>query len=176
MNPGQPQTDEYAAYFHTYIESALSEPDIMEALENQIAEMRQLVQQTPAEELTKPHPPYTWTITQALGHLVDQERIFGYRAARFASNDPVELPGYDQEIITNNAGYERCDANVVVDEFEHLRRGNLLLFARLSEQQWSLRGVCEGKSISVRAIAYLLVGHLRYHADIFERRLAAPGT
>ncbi len=171
MNPGQPHNDEYADYFHQYIQSALDEPDILMCLESQIGELRQLVQQTPADELTKPHPPYTWTITQAIGHLVDQERIFGYRAARFASSDPVELPGYDQEVITNNAGYERCNATSVLDEFEHLRRGNLLLFKRLNEQQWNLQGVAESKLISVRAIAYLLVGHVRYHARIFAKRL-----
>lgn len=175
VNPGPPRPDEYAEYYHQYLQTALDVSDIAEALRGQIAELKQLVDSTPADELTKVHPPYTWTVTQAIGHLVDQERIFGNRAARFASGDQTPLPGYDQALIANNAGYHRCSAEQLLTELEHLRCSNLLLFSRLDEQQWSFAGIADDRRLSVRSIAYLLVGHMDYHVRIFRQRLSGRG-
>ncbi len=170
-DPGRPSSDEYDAYYGQFLKFAADEPVIESVLTDQIVSVTSLVESTANEELRKVHPPYTWTLTQAIGHLCDQERVFGNRAARFASGDPSPLPGYDQEIMGNGGGYERCSPRIVVAEFEHLRRANLLMFARLDGEQWSRRGDCDGRSLSVRAIAYLLAGHFRYHFEIFEKRL-----
>ncbi len=170
--PGPPADDEFDPYFSTYLSRAAEYDDLHAVLLKQIDQLRSLADRVPPQELTRAHPPFTWTITQACGHLVDQERIFGCRAARFASGDPTPLPGYDQDLIANNAGYERCTLDAVLDEFEHLRRANVLMFARLNPQQWTRSGLADGKSISVRAIAYLLASHLDYHYEIFTRRLS----
>jgi hypothetical protein len=170
-NPGIPQPDEYAEYYGQYLKFAGDEPDIASVLQQQVADLHALVESN-SGKLKQPHPPYTWSITQAIGHLCDQERVFGNRAGRFASGDLVPLPGYDQEVMANGGGYERCATESVVAEFECLRRSNQLLFTRLNEEQWGRRSECDGRLLSVRAIAYLLAGHFRYHFQIFENRLA----
>lgn len=169
--PGTPDASEYAPYFHQYLRFASDEQDIAAALTGQVDLLRQLLQRAEPGELTRLHEPYTWTITQVIGHLVDQERIFGNRIARFASGDPTELPGYDQNLIADNAGYECCAATDLLEELDCLRRGNLWMFSRLTPEQWDRRGTAEGKVLSVRAGAYLLAGHLIYHLNILKNRL-----
>lgn len=170
-SPGRPLNGEFAEYFGQYIKFAAEEDDIADSLERQIADVRTMIASAEPESLRTPHDPYTWTITQAIGHLADQERVFGNRAGRFAAGDETELPGYDQDLMGNNGGYERCETADVLAEFEHLRCANILMFARLNEEQWQRQGTADGRQISVRAIAYLLAGHLRYHFEIFTKRL-----
>lgn len=176
FEPGPPQPGEYIEYFGTYIQLAHEEQNLAGVLQQQIEDLRGLIGSADPNQLTTLHDPYTWTITQAVGHLVDSERIFGNRAGRFASGDETPLPGFDQNVACEDGGYDRCNMSDVFTEFEHLRQANTLMFGRLNEQQWLRQGTADGKPISVRAIAYLLVGHLRYHLEIFEKRLAKNGS
>ncbi|MFK7821874.1 MAG: DinB family protein [Planctomycetaceae bacterium] len=169
-NPGIPSADEYAEYYGQYLKFAGDETDIADVLAEQVKALKELVANHPTQ-LQQVHSPYTWSVTQAVGHLCDQERVFGNRAARFAAGDLTSLPGYDQAVMGNGGGYERCEPGCVVEEFENLRRANQLLFARLDEEQWGRRGLCDERLLSVRAIAYLLAGHFRYHFAIFQQRL-----
>ncbi len=170
--PGRPEKGEYIDYFGKYIKLAAEEDDIAEAMERQIADLRTMIASAEPENLKVLHDPYTWTITQALGHIVDSERIFGTRVGRFASGDDTTLPGFDQNVLADNGGWEHCDASDVFAEFEHLRRANMLMFARLNETQWKRQGSIDGQQISVRALAYLMLGHVRVHFEIFTKRLA----
>lgn len=167
----RPIAGEYADYYDQYLNLA-TESDIVAALENQIQEFRSVFQSKPEELMGELHEPYTWTIKQALGHVIDNERIFGYRAARFAAGDQTGLVGYEQDEYVANVDYSKVTCAALMDELEYVRRGNLAMYRRMLPDYWDRAGEADGKLISVRAIAYLLVGHLRHHFNIFEKRLA----
>ena len=168
----RPASGEYADYYDQYLNLA-TESDIVAAIENQIQEFRAVLDDQPEENVGVLHEPYTWTIKQALGHVIDNERIFGYRAARFACGDPTDLIGYDQDAFVANVDYSSVKISELLDELEHIRRGNLSMYRRMLPEYWDRSGKADGKLISVRAIAYLLVGHLRHHLTVFEKRLAS---
>ncbi len=170
-SPNQLDVSEYQPYYEPYI-GLVTETDILEALKTQLDELTGVLSTLSADLANQIHPPYTWSIKQVIGHCIDNERVFGYRASRFASGDQTELPGYEQDEYVANMDYESCNLEQLLDEFVSLRHSNRLFLERMSNSCWDKTGTCDGKKISVRAIAFLLVGHLRHHLNIIRKRLS----
>ena len=118
------------------------------------------------------HSPYTWTIKQVVGHLTDAERVFGYRALRFARGDSTPLPGFDENAYAKAICLDGIPLTDLVAEFANLRRSHVAFFEHLSEDAWQRRGTANNVAVSVRALAYILVGHERHHAAILRKRLS----
>lgn len=167
----RPIEGEYSPYFDTYL-SLVHETDIFQILESQVAGFRDLLDGKPESMMNELHDPYTWTIKQAVGHVIDVERIFGYRACRIAANDMTDLPGFDENAFVANVSFESVTIGQLVEELDLLRRGNVAMLRRIQPECWDRAGRADGKPISVRALAYMLVGHVRHHQRIFEQRLA----
>ena len=137
-----------------------------------MGQLRTLLSAADPAELDKLHAPYTWTIKQVLGHLIDTERVFGYRAARFATGDDTPLPGFDQDQFVANMDYSAVPFSRLLDELDYLRKGHLLMFSRFDGACWTQMGQADGKQMSTRAAAYIMAGHIRHHQRIVEKRLA----
>jgi hypothetical protein len=166
----RPLATEYAPYFEKYI-ALVPEDDILAVLEGQLAETLALLRPVPEEEGSHRHPPFTWSIKEVVGHLTDTERIFGYRALRFARGDATPLPGFDENAYVRAAEFDRVPLRQLVGEFEALRRSHLGLFRSLPEAAWARAGRANDNEVSVRAVAYIIAGHTRHHAAILRRRL-----
>jgi hypothetical protein len=162
---------EYAPDYEKYI-ALVPEEDIQTVMEAQLGEMLALLRPVPEAQGCQRHPPYTWSIKEVVGHLTDTERIFGYRALRFARGDTTALPGFDENVYVRGADFDRCSLGSLVSEFEAIRRSHLGLFHNLSTAAWSRSGEANGSPVSVRALAYILVGHARHHTAILRKRLS----
>lgn len=171
MNPGKPLPGEYLEYFDTYI-SLVTESNVMDALEGQVSVVRAAINGMPADQFEVLHAPYTWTLKQVIGHCIDTERVFAYRAARFAAGDEVSLPGFDQDSWVANTDYNACEMGDLVDELDAARNSSLYLLRRQSEESWLRGGLADGKRMTVRAAAYAMAGHIRYHLSIIKKRVA----
>ena len=165
----KPAVDEYEAYYQPYMD-LVTESDLLIALESQIAEVTETLNLDESAASTI-HDPYSWTIKQVVGHMIDNERVFAYRAMRFAVADSTDLPGYDQDDYVAESDYESVSLEALTQELVRLRKSNLMMLRRIQPESWSFRGRCDGREITVRAIACLLVGHVRHHLQIIERRL-----
>ena len=172
QEPSVLSKSEYDPFYGQYL-SLVHESEILSALEGQIDELNSAVADCDAEAANTVHPPYRWTIKQVIGHCIDNERVFGYRVSRIAAGDKTPLSGYDQELLVRNQAYADVTLRDLVEELMHLRRCHHAFFKRLTPEAWDRSGTCDGKQISVRAIAFLLVGHLRHHLAIITRRLAS---
>jgi hypothetical protein len=168
--PARPEATEFAPYFQTYI-SLVTEPDIMAALHSQLGSFQMLAQYVTGDMETQVHPPYSWTIRQVVGHLIDTERVFAYRALRFAAGDTTPLPGFDQDAYVAATDYSQVSLRHLAEEMYTLRQTSLALFARFSDAAWEHIGQADDKPISVRAIAYVMAGHVRHHLRIIEQRV-----
>lgn len=107
-----------------------------------------------------------WTLKELLQHLIDAERIFAYRALRFARNDQTELAGWDEEAYAKHYFSSERSLQSLIDEFETVRKSSFLLFENLNEIQLSKTGVANGNEISVETIGKLIVGHNIHHLNI----------
>lgn len=111
-----------------------------------------------------------WTLKELLQHLIDAERIFAYRALRFARKDRTELPGWDEETYAKHYFSTERSLQSLIDEFETVRKSSSLFFENLNEIQLSETGVANGNEISVETIGKLIVGHTIHHLNIIEER------
>ena len=169
--PGRPDASEFAEFYARYIDS-VSETDIVTAMQTQRLELVARWRTIEPAATTIIHPPYQWTLRQVVGHLSDGERVFGYRALRFSRGDESELPGFDENLYVRNADFDHCPWADLVAEFDALRHANCLLFRHLDAEAWHRSGIASGQRVSVRALAYIIVGHVRHHGRIIESRLA----
>ena len=164
-----PLPTEYAPFYAGYV-ALVPEADVLPVLRSEGAATAAFLAGIPSAEEQTTHAPYTWTIRQVVGHLIDGERVFAYRALWFARGEVGPLPGFDQGPFDAYSPHARIPLAELAAEYRDLRAANLRLFAHLDEAAWDRRGVASGAEVTVRALAYILVGHERHHMGILRRR------
>lgn len=165
----RPEPTEYDRYYEGYV-SLVEETDVLAALENQIAEIENLFSEITEEKSLYAYAEGKWTIRELLGHLTDGERIFAYRALRISRSDKTPIEGFEQDGYIENSNFNRMKFKDLVEELLLSRKANLLLFKNLSDEAWSRMGTASGVPVSVRALAFIMVGHVRHHLHILRER------
>ena len=165
----RPETTEYAEYYQGYV-SAVPETDVISVLGSQTDELRNELQGLPEERGTFAYADGKWTIKELLGHLIDAERVFAYRLHRFSHGDTTPLSNFDQDIyVTNGRAHTRTFADLL-EELEMQRRSNISLVTSLRDEDWDRVGIASDNPVSVRALAFIMAGHVRHHLDILKER------
>jgi len=165
----KPESTEYASYYNGYV-SLVPAGDIVETLATQLDETLALVRGISDEKALHRYAPDKWSIKELVGHVLDGERVFAYRALRFSRNDPTALPGFEQDIFIDGASFDACALADLADEFEHVRRANILMFRNLTPEAWMRQGVASENPVTVRALAFIMAGHERHHVNILRER------
>jgi hypothetical protein len=169
-----PTSDEYATFYVDYIERASQKGDVLASLPQQIDVICATLGHLTDEQALFRNAPGEWSIKEVMGHLNDVERVFSYRLLRVSRNDPTVLPGFEQNDYVREAGYDSRSLNDLIQEFEYLRRANVLAISNMSEEATLRLGTASGATISGRALIYMLVGHVEHHlASLREKYLPA---
>jgi hypothetical protein len=163
-----PDRTEAAAYYFTYID--LVRGDVLEAMQAQAAAGLAELKGISEEQSLGRYAPDKWSIREVVGHLNDTERLFVSRAFWFARGFDSPLPSFDQNVAIATAGAHERTWESLVEEFRAIRLGTLAFFANLPEDAWPRRGVASDNPFSVRALAYLTVGHVEHHMKIVRER------
>jgi hypothetical protein len=116
------------------------------------------------------YDPGKWSIKEVLGHVIDAERIFAYRALRISRNDRTPLPGFEQDDYIRFGPWNRTPLHDVLREFNCVREASVLLFQGLDETAWNRRGTASGYEVTVRALAYITAGHAAHHVRVLEQK------
>ena len=169
LNTRRPEPTEYAEYYGKYI-SLVAEGDILATLRTQLEETLRLLEGISETQANFRYAPDKWSIKQLLGHLIDGERIFAYRALRFARNDSTPLQGFDQDQYVTNATFDDCRLSGLASEFAHVRRATISLLEHLDDAAWKRVGSANDSEVSVRAIAHIIAGHELHHMGIVRSR------
>lgn len=165
----RPADDEYASYYNTYI-SLVPEGDIVATLINQKADTLLLLGQLSDEQAMFSYAPGKWNIKEVLGHVIDTERVFGFRALWFAHASKEALPSMDQDEFLRHGTHGSRPWRDLVAEYDHLRVSTLDLLGRFDEAAWQRRGVASSNEVSVRALAWMIAGHELHHRRILRER------
>ena len=165
----RPDATEYAPFFHGYI-SGVPEGDVLTLLRDSRREIVDTLAAVPESRGGFRYAEGKWSIREVIGHLSDAERIFSYRALRIARGDATPLPPFDENTYVPTANSEARTMASLLTEFSIARESSALLFESLAEDAWVRRGTVSGKEISVRAIAYIMVGHPLHHLRILRER------
>ncbi len=165
----RPEQTEYAAFYETYV-SLVNETDIVSALQNQPDELQNLLADVSAEKENFRYAEGKWSVKELLGHIVDGERVFSYRALRISRGDQTPLAAFEENSYVANSNFGNYNLADLIKEFSLLRRSNVLLFKNLTDEAWLRRGTASDATISVRALAFIMVGHVRHHTNILRER------
>jgi uncharacterized damage-inducible protein DinB len=170
MTPGRPESSEYPPYAAVYVNLVAGEQilSILAAQLEQSTALLKSVDDRRASEFS--YAPGKWTIKQILGHLIDTERIFGYRAHHVARNDAAVLPGFEQDDYVAAGSFNERTLKSLIDEFRVVRQSTIALFENLPQPAWMRQGNANKYSVTVRGIAFLAAGHEAHHMKILREK------
>ncbi len=165
----RPAPDESAEFYHGYI-SEVPGDRIGTYLRDQLAELDRLVSPLDDERAKARYAPDKWSVKEVLGHLADSERIFSYRLLRIARNDATPLPGFDENAYVPAGEFDTRPLASIIAELRALRASTIALMEGVGADAWARRGQASGKSISARALAYIIAGHMTHHTRVLRER------
>jgi len=169
MNSNQLPENEYSTFNATYI-NAIENVDLLEELEISLHDFIKFVQNIPLDKFDYRYAEGKWTIKDIIQHIIDAERIFGYRALRISRNDQTLLPGFEENDYVENTDANGRSIQELLTEFSAVRHSNLFLFKSFSEEQLTRMGIASSHPISVRALGFLMIGHSKHHQRVFQER------
>jgi hypothetical protein len=173
---GKPPSSEHAPYVLRYIRLLPDDGLVLEHLESNLDATSAFLRSLPDDLLLYRYAANKWTIKEIVQHLSDDERIYAYRALRFARGDATDLPGFDQDAYTQQAAANRRTLDELLYEFATVRAATLSLYAGFGEDVLTRAGIASGNVMSVRAIAYHIAGHELRHMHIIRDRYLPVGT
>ena len=165
----RPNENEYAPAYQSYV-SHVTEDEILPAMRSQIDALDVLLDRVTPERETFAYAEGKWTIRQIIGHLIDGERVFGYRVLCIARGETQNLPSFDENEYMVNAPYENVELEDLLSEFRLVRLSTIAMLRTLDETAWTRMGMANGAPVSVRALAYIMVGHTRHHMGVLRER------
>src|SRR5512133_434383 len=161
----RPAQSEHNPYYSKYIDLVEGE-DVLSALKSQLRETIAFLNCVSNEESVSRYAPGKWSVREVVGHVIDTERIFAYRALRIARGDTTPLPGFEQDDYIAAAQFDGRPWDLLLEEFAAVRRANLLMFPGLTRQAGHHRGVVNNNPIPARALAYIIAGHELHHVAV----------
>ena len=164
----RPDPSEYGAYYRKYVDM-VPDGNILEILLDQTAPSRALAGLREEETLAR-YAPGKWNLREILGHLIDTERIFAYRALRIGRGDNTPLAGFEQDDYVKAAGFGNRTLASLLAEFHAVRQSTVDLFKGFPDEAVLRTGTANDNPISVRAIAWIIAGHERHHMTIVGER------
>ncbi len=165
----RPDKSEYPTYAESYV-ARVPDGDIVAILGRQLADTLALIRGIPEARGDFRYAEGKWSVKEVFGHVIDTERVFAYRALRFARGDATPLAGFEQDDYVRNAGFAARRLADLAEEFSHVRRASVALFRGLDEPAWLRRGIANEKEVSVRALAYIIAGHERHHLNVLQSK------
>lgn len=165
----RPLATEYGEYYHGYV-MKVKEDDLLSAFRNQTAVSLQFWQEIPETKQNYAYATGKWTLKQVLQHIIDAERIFAYRALRFARKDMTPLASFDENNYAEEARVDHRSWSDMVEEFQMVRTASEHLFRSFDGEELERSGVASNRPMSVRSLGYVIVGHAIHHQDVVKER------
>ena len=170
----RPAPTEYADFYAGYV-GGVPDGEILTLMQSELDRTSSLLRALTPGQASHRYGEGKWSVKEVVGHIIDAERMFGYRAHCFARQDPAPLPGFDQEDYAKSSNAADRPLAELVDELNAVRQSNIALFRSLHDAMWSHRGIGSDCEFTVRALAYIIVGHEIHHRSVIEERyLNAP--
>jgi hypothetical protein len=164
----RPEVSEYAPYYHRYI-GPIADQDVMALLRTQANAFEPLRLLGDSDAAYR-YGPDKWSVKEVIGHVTDAERVFSYRMLRIARGDQTPLAGFEQEPYVEAANFDRHSISTLIDAFQAVRAATMSLATELDDVAWRRMGTASEFPVSVRALAYIAVGHAAHHIEVLRDR------
>jgi uncharacterized damage-inducible protein DinB len=166
----KPAAGEFAPETIVYIGLLPDDGRVLDHLANNLKATSEFILSLPEEKLLYRYAEGKWTMKEIMVHISDDERIYAYRALRFARGDATDLPGFDQDAYAIQSNANERDIKDILDEFATVRQATISLFEAFDSKALMRAGMADGRIMSVRAAAYHIAGHEMRHINIIRER------
>lgn len=161
--------NDYHPFYEPYI-LALGDVDLVDMLKKQKENFPQFIASIPDDQWHSAYADGKWTIAEVLMHVLDAERVFQYRALRFARNDNTSLPGFDQDTYVPFCGAAAMTKEGVIEDYRIIRASTIALFSKFDEATLRRKGTANDSAMSVGALGFIICGHQRHHRDVIRAK------
>lgn len=165
----RPDKSEYFEYYHKYIQ-LVPPGDLLDQYRSVHEQTQKLISSLNEDQLNYRYAEGKWSIKEILIHLADGERVFAYRALRFARKDTTPLQGFDENLYAPQSKAAERKIGDILREFSAVRAASIELFKSLDDEALKRKGTANDKEISVRALAYCILGHELHHLNVIKER------
>lgn len=161
--------NEYAEYYANYI-NLVGDSDLQGVLAESSKAINELFQDVSEERMNFKYADGKWTIKEMLLHIIDTERVFAYRALRFARQDATNLPGFEHNDYVTVSKANNRDKASLLNEFNAQRNSTLMLFSNFDDETLLQIGNASDNPMSVRALGFMIAGHQLHHCNVLRER------
>ena len=161
--------DSIPPFYKNYVK-LVEQSDLATALRISGYRTLELVHTIPEAKIDFKYADGKWTIREVLCHMIDAERIFAYRALRFARNDKTELPGWEENDYAPQANASNRPMKKIADEMHHLRTSTVDMFEGFTEDMLKRKGTANKNELGVAALGFIIAGHETHHRNILKER------
>lgn len=165
----RPKQGDHAPFYETYV-SLVQEENLADAMHGSLEEIREALELIPVEKADHAYAEGKWTVKELLQHMIDTERVFSYRAICIARGEQQPLPGFDENAYASLADVSHRSLKEMKEELLALRSSVYLMFRGFNGQMLERTGTASGKPITVNALGYICIGHVRHHVRILKER------
>lgn len=165
----RPELSRVPEYFHNYINN-VKEDDLIMALKKSSSDLLALLKSIPKEKYDYAYAVDKWTVKGIVQHIIDADRVFCYRALRFARKDTTQLPGFNENVFADNAKVDNRSWDDLLEELVVVKKATELLFASFDNEQLESEGICNNHSVYVLGIGFIIAGHTIHHHKLIEEK------
>jgi DinB superfamily len=165
----RPLPSDYAPFYETYVK-LVKDDDLVKALQSSLDEIHDNLELIPADKMDYAYAEGKWTIRELLQHMIDTERVFSYRAMAFARGEQQDLPGFDEKKYASTANVAARNVSEIKEELMILRRSVYFMYKGFTEQDILRSGIANNNPVTVNALGYIMIGHVRHHFAVMKER------
>jgi uncharacterized damage-inducible protein DinB len=165
----RPVGSDYAPFYETYVR-LVSEDDLVKALQSSLEEITENLALITTDKADHAYAEGKWTLKELLQHMIDTERVFSFRAMAFARGEQQDLPGFDENAYAQTAKVSARNLQEMKEELLSLRRAVYFMFKGFTEEDLQRSGTANNNKVTVNAIGYITIGHVRHHFGVIRER------
>ncbi|MGB5361331.1 DinB family protein [Eudoraea sp.] len=169
MKNSELKKEDFHPFYEPYIKT-LGDVELLGMLKRQLENFPMFISSIPKDKLHYTYSAGKWTMAQVLVHILDTERVFQYRALRFARNDKTPLPGFDQDMFVIESNAESWNKEELIENYRTIRKSTIALFEKFSDETLKKVGIASESPMSVAALGFICCGHQRHHRNILRER------
>jgi hypothetical protein len=162
----RPEVGEYNPMFQRYVDR-VQDADVLQAFEAQVDDVAKAFRGAPEQHR---YAPGKWSVREVAGHILDTERVFGYRLLCLARAEKQNLPGFEENDYAAVSGHDNIPLADLVEQFVLARRSHVRMARNFDEAAWAREGLSNGKRMTVRAQSYIMIGHVRHHLAVLAEK------
>ncbi len=165
----RPAKGDYAEYYQPYI-NLIKGDDIFRTLVEQNLESQNILNSFPESKGNFSYAKGKWSVKEVIGHLMDVERVFAYRALCIARGETKSLPSMEQDDYVKNGNFNNRQLFDLIYEYRLIRESNILLYGSFDKSVLNNKGNINGFDTTVLALIFITAGHEKHHLNILMEK------